>query len=298
MAYNQPLRENQQYPERDLFARYSYALGIGGICLVMLFIALGDYAEVMPGLKGFVAKPVFPFIHESHDIVALSLSLYLAHRLTTHVGVIAAVWFLVLHIPYIIITFPDELPEDMRLMLMGGAALLGIRIIQVRKQLEKKLAEQVMKDPLTGLLNHLHFHLELERQLALARRYGERGSIMFVDLDGFKAVNDKFGHQAGDELLKQVANLLRHQLRGTDSVARMGGDEFAAIMPRTNIEQARLAADRFNKAIQALPVNFPFPVSASIGFAVYPDHGDSAESLLAFADRAMYQAKAGSRGRP
>ncbi len=117
---------------------------------------------------------------------------------------------------------------------------------------------------------------------------------MFIDLDNFKAVNDHFGHQAGDQLLKQIANLLQHQLRATDSVARMGGDEFAVILPRTNIEQAHLAAERFSKAIKALPINFPFPVSASIGFALYPEHGDSAESLLAFADRAMYQAKAES----
>jgi diguanylate cyclase (GGDEF)-like protein len=74
----------------------------------------------------------------------------------------------------------------------------------------------------------------------------------------------------------------------------VGGDEFAVIMPRTNMEQAHLVAERFSKAIQALPVNFPFPVSASSGFATYPDKGDSAESLLAFADRAMYQVKSES----
>ncbi len=287
---------NTQLPgKQDAPSPFIRALGIGGLCLVMFMIAGGDLAEVTPGLEGFVASPIFPFIHESHDIVALILGVYLAHRLTPHVGVIAVAWFLAVHIPYILITFPTENPEVLRLMVMGGAAFFGIRIIRVRKQVEQKLAEQVMKDPLTGLLNHLHFHYELEYQLALARRYGEKMVVMFIDLDDFKIVNDHFGHHSGDELLKQVANLLRHHLRMTDSLARLGGDEFAAILPRTNLDQAQLAAERFNKAIHSLTVNASVPISASIGFAVYPGDGDSAESLLSFADRAMYHDKEGGR---
>jgi hypothetical protein len=98
----------------------------------MLFIDGGDYVEVLPGFERFITGLVFPFIHESHDIVALMLSLYIAHRFTPRVGVFVTVWFLALHIPYIILTFPHELPENLRLMLMGGAALFGIHIIYAR----------------------------------------------------------------------------------------------------------------------------------------------------------------------
>ena len=268
-----------------------------GVFLVMSVLSAGDVVEVLPSFERFVASPLFPYIHESHDVVALILGLYVAHRMTPGIGLGAIGWFLFLHIPYVIFTFPRELPEFLRLALMSGAAFLGIHIIAVRKRLEKQFAKQATLDPLTGLMNHKHFHKELERQLALARRYGEQGTILFLDLDGFKAVNDRLGHQTGDELLKRVAEIIAQCLRVTDIVARLGGDEFAVFLPRTDTHHANVAAENIRKAIGELTAGASLRVSASIGLVAFPDHGDNAESLLIFADRAMYRAKAQGRNR-
>jgi diguanylate cyclase (GGDEF)-like protein len=263
----------------------------------MFVLAGGDVVEVWPGLEWFVASPVFPYIHESHDVVALILGLYVANRMTPGIGLAAIGWFLFLHVPYAVFTFPRELPEFLRLTLMSGAALFGIHIIGMRRRLEAQFAKQATLDPLTGLKNHKHFHKELERQLALARRYGERGTILFLDLDGFKAINDRLGHHAGDALLKRVAETIPRCLRVTDIVARLGGDEFAVFLPRTDGHQANAAAENIRQAISALAVGASLQVSASIGLVAFPDHGDSAESLLVSADRAMYRAKAEGRNR-
>ncbi len=273
------------------------AAAVGGVFFAMLVFAAGDIVEVLPGLEWLVATPVFPYLHESHDIAALILGLYVAHRMTPRIGLIAILWFLALHIPYVIITFPDELPEVLRMALMSVAALFGIQIIGVRRRLEKQFAKQATQDPLTGLMNHRHFHAQLERQLALARRYGEQGTILFMDLDGFKAVNDRLGHRAGDELLKRVAESMRRSLRGTDIMARVGGDEFAVFLPRTDARQASIAAESICRTISALTINGALQVSASIGLVAFPDHGDSVDSLLVSADRAMYRAKAEGRNR-
>ncbi len=265
--------------------------------LAMLVFAGGDLVEVLPGLEWLVGTPLFPYLHESHDVAALILGLYVAHRMTPRIGLIAILWFLTLHIPYVVIAFPNELPEVLRLALMSSAALFGIRIIGVRKRLEKQFAKQATQDPLTGLMNHKHFHKQLKRQLALARRYGEPGTILFMDLDGFKAVNDRLGHRAGDDLLKRVAESIRQSLRGTDIMARLGGDEFAVFLPRTDAQQASIAAESICRTISALTINGVLQVSASIGLVAFPDHGDSVDSLLVSADRAMYRAKAEGRNR-
>jgi diguanylate cyclase (GGDEF)-like protein len=263
----------------------------------MLVFAAGDLVEVLPGLAWVVTSPAFPYVHEIHDIAALILSLYVAHRMTPRIGLTAICWFLILHIPYVIITFPHELPEVLRLALMSGAALYGIRIIGTRRRLARQLAKQATLDPLTGLVNHKHFHKELERQLTLARRYGEQGTLLFIDLDGFKTVNDRVGHQAGDALLKRVAESIRQCLRATDIVARLGGDEFAVFLPRTDAQHAAVAAEGIRRAVSALTIQGSPQVSASIGLVAFPDHGDSVDGLLVAADRAMYRAKSEGRNR-
>lgn len=271
--------------------------GIGATFLAMLVFAAGDIVEVWPGLEWFVATPVFPYLHETHDIAALILGLYVAHRMTPRIGLGVICWFLSLHIPYLILTFPHELPEALRLALMSGAALFGIRIIGIRRRLAKQLAKQATLDPLTGLVNHKHFHKELDRQLTLARRYGEQGTLLFIDLDGFKTVNDRLGHQAGDALLKRVAESIRQCLRATDIVARLGGDEFAVFLPRTDAHHGAVAAESIRGAINVLTIQGSLQVSASIGLVAFPDHGDSVDGLLVAADRAMYRAKSEGRNR-
>lgn len=176
---------------------------------------------------------------------------------------------------------------------------------QVQDITERKLAEAELyrlatDDPLTGLFNRRRFQDELENQLEYADRYGSHGAVLFVDLDGFKYVNDTLGHQAGDELLVSVAALLRRRMRKTDFVARLGGDEFAILLLQVDQEEAQQIAGELLKAVQgqAFPVvGRTVNLAASTGIALFPQHGLSATELLAKADIAMYEAKESGRGR-
>ncbi len=186
---------------------------------------------------------------------------------------------------------------------MGVIAMMAMALsasLFERKRLEAHLVHLADHDPLTDLLSRRGFHAELWRQLAKAKRYGVRGSLLFLDLDDFKRVNDTLGHAAGDQVLGGVAALLRARLRDTDLLARLGGDEFAILLPHTSNGQTRAVAQQLLTAIRSQTMVIegrPVTVSASIGIALFPDHGHSVEGLLAGADAAMYQAKAAGGNR-
>ena len=171
-----------------------------------------------------------------------------------------------------------------------------------RKQAERALSHQALHDTLTGLPNRALLRDRLEHALAHARGHGERVAVMFLDLDGFKVVNDGLGHQAGDDLLVKVSHRLGANVRPEDTVARFGGDEFVVVCEVESIEAAILAGNRLLAAIEA-----PFvlagqddgeqvSVSASIGLVV-ADGEAAPEDLLQDADTAMYRAKARGRAR-
>jgi diguanylate cyclase (GGDEF)-like protein len=154
-------------------------------------------------------------------------------------------------------------------------------------------------DELTGLANRTLFNEIIQQQLALSRRTGDPLAMLFIDLDGFKAVNDRYGHAAGDGLLRAVAARLTAGLRSSDIAARFGGDEFAAILVQASRDAAATVAA---KLVESLSMPYPIgaltiEISASIGIADYPACGDSGDVLLLRADEAMYQAKLGGRHR-
>ncbi|HYF95196.1 MAG TPA: EAL domain-containing protein [Symbiobacteriaceae bacterium] len=176
-----------------------------------------------------------------------------------------------------------------------------IQDITERKSYERQLMHLASYDPLTDLFNRRRFQAELEQQMQQVARLGGRGALMFIDLDQFKYINDTLGHAAGDEFLRSVANILRHQVRrGHDTAARLGGDEFAVIMPGVGVAEASTMANRvlasLRQHVQVLSGQ-SVTTTASIGIALYPDHGVTAEDLLARADFAMYQAKERGRNR-
>lgn len=166
------------------------------------------------------------------------------------------------------------------------------------KRVEGHLAWLADHDPLTNLFNRRRFSEELEQVLSRAERYRHPGALLFFDLDRFKYINDTSGHQAGDTLLKMVASMLAQTIRADDITGRLGGDEFAIILPEINangaIEVAKKVLDQLGNA-QLTINNRTHKISASIGIALFPEHGANIHDLLAAADLAMYQAKAMGR---
>jgi diguanylate cyclase (GGDEF)-like protein/PAS domain S-box-containing protein len=163
---------------------------------------------------------------------------------------------------------------------------------------EARLLHLASHDALTGLFNRRRFDEEIQRELAQARRYGTKGALLYVDLDNFKLVNDRLGHRVGDALLVRMATVLRKQLRETDTIARLSGDEFAALLPQVDAAGAQLVATRILDVTRRDTMVIggqPVRTTASIGIALFPEHGTTSEDLLVHADRAMYQAKSGGR---
>jgi len=148
-------------------------------------------------------------------------------------------------------------------------------------------------DPLTGLANRALFDEIVDHQLAICKRTGAPLAILYLDLDGFKTVNDVHGHAIGDELLREIAARLKSGIRSTDVATRLGGDEFAIVFVHTGVKAAATLAGKLANAI-SMPYSIAqltIEISASIGVAGYPDSGTSSEALLHSADEAMYKAK-------
>ena len=161
----------------------------------------------------------------------------------------------------------------------------------------KLLAET---DELTGLFNTRGFAIAANRLFGQAQRYGRPASILMIDCDNLKTVNDTHGHDAGSRLLRQVANAVQVELRATDVPARYGGDEFIVLLPETPAKGAADVAERIRLAIGSRPLNINgenVVASVSIGFASYPQDGRTLDALAARADRALYQAKQEGRNK-
>jgi diguanylate cyclase (GGDEF)-like protein/hemerythrin-like metal-binding protein len=158
----------------------------------------------------------------------------------------------------------------------------------------EQLAYLAYSDTLTGLANRVLFADRLHQAAQLARRYSEILAVLLLDLDGFKAVNDAYGHEAGDMVLQFVAQRLQNCIREGDTLARIGGDEFAVLLPRLpDLEAAALVAERILSSLEE-PFEFAHHsvmIGASIGIAAWPEHAGWVDALLAAADTAMYQAK-------
>jgi two-component system cell cycle response regulator len=194
-------------------------------------------------------------------------------------------------------------------LLARCAAMLRIKKLQDELHVtRKKLEEQSITDALTGLRNRRFFDERLHEEFGRAQRYSDPVSLIMLDLDHFKRVNDRFGHQTGDLVLRESAGLLRGSLRDPDIPARYGGEEFAVILPKTHVQGALAVAERVWRAIgnkvfrhsvgdgpgSAPPVELR--VTVSIGIAFFPSKDiTTADLLVKFADEALYQAKNSGR---
>jgi two-component system cell cycle response regulator len=175
-----------------------------------------------------------------------------------------------------------------------GALARSIQMAIERKSVEAQLARRANFDQLTGLVNRALFRDRLMHALALARRRGERAALLYIDLDGFKAINDTLGHAAGDEVLRLAAERFGGAVRESETIARLGGDEFTILIESLHdAAAAGKAAERILGALRApLAVgDTEVSITASIGVAIFPDHADDGDALLHTADAAMFQAK-------
>jgi diguanylate cyclase (GGDEF)-like protein len=169
--------------------------------------------------------------------------------------------------------------------------------ITSRKTMEEVLERQAMTDALTALPNRRLLYERAGQAISLAHRDGSGLALLMMDLDGFKAVNDVYGHSVGDKLLREVADRLRAVTRDADTIARLGGDEFAILLRGgTGEAGATNVCDRILRSFEppAHVEGFDVRIRGSIGVALYPDHGKDVESILRAADQAMYQAKRSS----
>jgi two-component system, cell cycle response regulator len=217
-------------------------------------------------------------------------------------------------VPVIMLTGSSD-PELMRDALRRGAhdclrkpfdpaeldarVLAALRVKRLHDALldaNRRLARQALTDDLTGLANRRHGGRQLEREVALCVRHGRLLALVRVDVDHFKAINDSHGHEAGDQVLVEVARRLESAVRGGDELARWGGDEFVALLPDTDKAGALRAAERLRAAVAAAPVEAAgteLAVTISVGWAHWA--GDTPDDLLARADRALYRAKDAGR---
>lgn len=172
--------------------------------------------------------------------------------------------------------------------------------VTARRQAEEEVRHLASHDPLTGMLNRVSMEHQLQQKLHQAAASQEHVALLFLDLDGFKPVNDSYGHGVGDELLVVMASRLKAAVRETDLVARIGGDEFViGLTPVDSMDSAQAIAEELRQKIaQRVQIReFSLSTTASIGIALFPEHGEQVAQLTEMADQAMYQAKGSGRNR-
>ncbi|HSI65782.1 MAG TPA: GGDEF domain-containing protein [Planococcus sp. (in: firmicutes)] len=200
--------------------------------------------------------------------------------------------------------YPCHSPSEQRWFLMQATPLQGkkdslegavIRHVNITKQklLELQLMEYAEKDSLTSLFNRRFFQEQLTKETSLALQDGTNLSLLYIDIDNFKEINDTFGHPVGDKVLKEVAQQIAENGRPSDISARLGGDEFAILLPDTDPKELELIANRLSQKIQQLKIheqNHSIPVTVSIGGKSFKDDFPP-NSIIEWADKALYLAK-------
>jgi diguanylate cyclase (GGDEF)-like protein len=182
-------------------------------------------------------------------------------------------------------------PTDLDLLLARARTLLDF------KSYLDTCEEQASTDHLTGLANRRRFERQLEREVARTARHGRPFSLITIDIDHFKQVNDSYGHEAGDEAIKTLARVLQQGTRGIDLAARIGGEEFAVILTETNLSGAVEVAERLRVTLKSVEIQAVGQIAASFGVAECPSQAETARELVARADAALYEAKREGRDR-
>jgi diguanylate cyclase (GGDEF)-like protein len=185
--------------------------------------------------------------------------------------------------------------ENEILLLQTVADQVAVAVNHAR--LYVKSQQEALHDGLTGVYNRRYFEIQFDREQNLAQRNTQPLSLLLVDLDHFKSINDRFGHAAGDDVLRGVAKAMSGCLRNFDTLARYGGEEFAVILPQTDSINALKVAERLRRAVENTEIEGAGRVTASFGLATFPFHARNGEQLRLVADQALYAAKRSGRNR-
>lgn len=176
-----------------------------------------------------------------------------------------------------------------------------IQDITERKKVEKELKRLAQTDPLTGLANRRYFMQLAEHELLRSQRYGGELSILMIDIDYFKKINDSYGHHVGDLVIQSLSNICRNTLREIDVIGRIGGEEFAVVLPQTAGQSALKVAERLREtianAVFTPEPDVPIRFTVSIGVTTLTDQQSNMQTLLCFADKALYDAKLDGRNK-
>lgn len=178
--------------------------------------------------------------------------------------------------------------------------MVAINDISARKKMEEELQRLATTDTLTGILNRRQFFILAEQEVERSRRYGRTLALLLYDIDHFKQVNDTFGHQAGDIVLRELAKLVHEQLRRNDIEGRVGGEEFAVLLPETTISEAVVLAERIRGIIESFAINIgetSLHITASFGVTAVKENDVALDSIYKRADSALYEAKNAGRNR-
>ncbi|MEA5444598.1 diguanylate cyclase [Gammaproteobacteria bacterium AB-CW1] len=208
------------------------------------------------------------------------------------------------HICHVHVSFPTDLhgeEEPYPLKELEEVSQMVDNLIHDRTQSltesYRRLEQMVVRDRLTGMFNRVRIDEVLEQEFVRAKRYQRHFSVIFIDLDRFKNVNDNHGHLAGDEILKTLATYIQDNIRITDTAARWGGEEFLVVLPETGMEEAYQVAEKLRQAFEREPFELDdqqIHITLSLGVAACQP-GDSIEAILARADKALYEAKRNGR---
>jgi diguanylate cyclase (GGDEF)-like protein len=251
-------------------------LAVGTLVITNAAYFDGHSSSVYTALYLFVGVEAFYFLPRSQALLQVTLM------------AASCAWVLD-------VTRSDGLPVQRWIMIVGVSLVAGLLVGGMRERIAgllDRLSEAASTDALTGLLNRRAFEEAFATELERARRDGRPLSVLVGDLDGFKLVNDRGGHQVGDEALRRLARELERWKRRVDVVARVGGEEFALLVPGTGDEGAFSLADRIRLAVRETFADDPVPLTISFGIATFPDHADDEAGVLRGADQALYAAKA------
>ncbi len=297
-------------PKADIDGFWAIAAGTAVVAAVLLGLHERLPAWVYQGvmvLGTLTISLTLYFNGERHggpaadnEVLYMWIALYSGYfftraQMTTQLVIVAVAYAVTL-----LVVHPGQIGYTRWFITVGMVALAGslVHVLRCRnEQLVERLFEAVRTDLLTGLVNRQGFDERFEVELERGRRTAQPVALVLADIDGFKELNDRFGHPAGDVALTAVGRLAGGVVRSIDTMARIGGDEFAAILPATGSDGALELAERLRDEVPRLRNSRGEPLTMSFGIVEFPLHGQTRDALVQAADRALYRAKELGRNR-